>query len=86
MPVRQLEYAGMMIRAGAFEVIETKRFIASVGIASVGNSERDRKVKFFEPPSEDGFFDNADEALEAAIDFARAIIDGEIPGLTVRDL
>jgi hypothetical protein len=86
MPVRELEYGGMVIRAGAFEVIETKRFIVSVGIARVGDSRGDRKVKFFEPPSEDGFFDGADEALEAAICFARAIIDGEIPGLTVRDL
>jgi hypothetical protein len=86
MPVMELEYEGMMIRAGAFEVIETKRFIVSVGIARIGSPGGDRKVKFFEPPSEDGFFDGADEALEAAMNFARAIIDGEIPGLTVRDL
>lgn len=86
MPVTELEYAGLIIRAGAFEVIETKRFIASVGIGRADSFGGERKVKFFEPPSEDGFFDGADEALEAAIAFARAIIDGEIPGLTVRDL
>lgn len=86
MPVRELEYLGMIIRAGAFEVIETRRFIASVGIGRAGSFAGERKVKFFEPPSEDGFFDGPDEALEAAIAFACAIIDGEIPGLSVRDL
>jgi hypothetical protein len=45
-----------------------------------------RDAKFFEPPSEDGFFDDSEEALETALAFARAIIDGEVPGLTVDDL
>ena len=86
MPVRELEYAGMMIRAGAFEVVEIKRFLVSVGIAKPGGAGVERKVRFFEPPSEDGFFDGAEEGLDAAIRFARAIIDDQIPGLTVRDL
>jgi len=93
MGVKQVEYRGMTIKAGAFEVIGTGggtgRFIVSVSIVRIvreGGPVADRKAKFFEPPSEDGLFDNHDDGLEVAVAFARAIIDGEIPGLTVEDL
>lgn len=84
MALRHAEYGGMTIKVGAFEVIGTRRFVVSLSIARDG--DRFRKAKFFEPPSEDGFFDDPEEALEAALAFARAIIDGEVAGLTVDDL
>jgi hypothetical protein len=86
MALRQVEYRGMTIKAGAFEVVEMRRFIVSVSIARDGSPAALRNAKFFEPPSEDGFFDDSEEALETALAFARAIIDGEVPGLTVDDL
>jgi hypothetical protein len=86
MGVKQVEYRGMLIKAGAFEVVETGRFIVSVSIARDGAWPGQEKAKFFEPPSEDGFFDDPEEGLECAVAFARAIIDGEIPGLTVEDV
>jgi hypothetical protein len=36
--------------------------------------------------TEGGKHDDSEEALEAALAFARAIIDGEVAGLTVDDL
>jgi hypothetical protein len=86
MGLRQVEYRGMTIKAAAFEVVGTRRFIASVSIARDGIRPAVRKTKFFEPPSEDGLFDDPEEALESALAFAHAIIDGEVAGLTVDDL
>jgi hypothetical protein len=86
MALKQVEYGGMTIKVGAFEVIGTRRFVVSLSIARGGDSAGLLKAKFFEPPSEDGFFDDLEEALESALTFARAIIDGEVAGLTVDDL
>lgn len=86
MGVKKVEYRGMLIKAGAFEVVGTGRFIVSVSIARDGSLGVYGRAKFFEPPSEDGFFDDPEEGLECAVAFARAIIDGEIPGLTVEDV
>ncbi len=86
MGVTQVEYRGMTIKAGAFEVVAIGRFVVSLSIARADEPVADRKTKFFEPPSEDGFFDTPELGLEIAVAFGRAIIDGEIPGLTVDDL
>jgi hypothetical protein len=86
MALKQVEYAGMTIKVGAFEVIATRRFVVSLSISRGGDPAGFRRTKFFEPPSEDGFFDDPEEALESALAFARAIIDGEVAGLTVDDL
>jgi hypothetical protein len=85
MSVREVEYRGMTVRAAAFEVAETGCFVTSLLITRTGYS-RSGKTKLFEPPSPDGFFSDAEEALESALAFARAIIDGEIPDHTVGDL
>ena len=55
MGVKQLRYRGMTIKAGAFEVVKTGRFIVSLSIARVGMGAR-RKTKLFEPPSGDRLF------------------------------
>jgi len=87
MPLRQVRYQGLTIKAGAFEVVGTGRFVVSLSIArGDGSLAAFWKAKFFEPPSEDGLFDDPEEALESALAFGRAIIDGEVPGLTVDDL
>jgi len=86
MGIREIGYRGMLIKAGAFEVVATGRFIVSVSIARDGSLAGQQNAKFFEPPSDDGFFDDPEEGLECAVAFARAIIDGEIPGLTLDDV
>jgi hypothetical protein len=86
MAFKQAEYRAMTIKAGAFEVVGTRRFIACLSIARDGTPAAVRKTKFFDPPSENGLFDDPEEALESALAFARAIIDGEVAGLTVDDL
>jgi len=37
MPLKELQYKGMTLKAGAFEVIGTGRFLVSVGIARGNN-------------------------------------------------
>jgi hypothetical protein len=85
MPVREVEYKGMMIRAAAFEVVGTGLFVNSLLVARIG-VPRSGNTKLFEPPSPDGFFRDSEEALESALAFARAIVDGEVPDHTVEDL
>jgi len=86
MAVRQIQYRGMTIKAAAFEVMGTGRFVVTVSIARTRVRAKDRMDKVFEPPSEDGFFDDPDEGLDVAIAFGREIIDGSVPNLTVEDL
>lgn len=86
MAAAQIEYRGMTVKAAAFEVIELARFIVLVTIARTHAPSAEQKIKFFEPPSDDGFFDDEDEGLDCAVAYARAIIDGMVPGLTVDDL
>jgi len=86
MALKEAKYRGMMIKAGAFEVVGMRRFVVSLSIARDGSLAASGTAKLFEPPSEDGLFDDPEEALEAALVFARAIIDGEVAGLTVDDL
>jgi len=83
MALRQANYRGMLIKAAAFEVVELHRFIVSLIIARDGSPWT---AKLFSPPSKDGLFDDPEEALDATLAYGRAIIDGEVAGLTVQDL
>ena len=84
MALKQTNYRGMLIKAGAFEVVEAHRFVASLIIARDGSPSGNAKL--FNPPSKDGLFDDPEEALGVALAFARSIIDGQVAGLTVEDL
>jgi hypothetical protein len=86
MALRQIQYQGMTLTAGAFEVAASGRFGVTLSItrSAPGNAQRDAKL--FEPPARDALFDTAEEALEWAIEYGRAIVDGEVPGNNVRDL
>ena len=87
MALRQDEYRGMTIKAGAFEVIGTCRFVVSLSIArgAATRPASERRSSSSRLPRW-AVFDDPDEALESALAFARAIIDGEVAGLTVDDL
>lgn len=86
MAVKQTEYRGMAVKAAAFEVVGTGRFVVVGSIARPRAPSADRKERFFEPPSADGFFDDPYDGIDSAIAYAREIIDGRVPGLEVDDL
>lgn len=86
MALKQVDYKGLTIKAGAFEVIGTGRFVVSLSIARGSSRAAQSRARFFEPPSHDGFFEDPEAALDSALAFARAIIDGTISGLTVDEL
>jgi hypothetical protein len=86
MAVKQIEYRGMTVKAAAFEVMGLARFVVLVSISRMHARSTERKEKFFEPPSDDGLFDDPYEALDSAVAYARAIIDGGVPGETIEDL
>ena len=86
MPTLQVEYKGMMITAGAFEVVRRHCFIPALSIRRKRRSVRAGAVKEFDPPCPKMLFDDAQVALDCTIAYGRAIVDGEVPGLTVDDL
>jgi hypothetical protein len=85
MAAKRMEYKGMLIKAAAFEVVGTGRFIATLLIRRSGPAHR-RNAKLFDLPSSKTLFEDREEALDCTVAYARAIIDGEIPGQTVWDL
>jgi hypothetical protein len=80
MALRQIEYGDVTLTAAAFEVADTGRFLVALSIASVSGGCDRRYSQFLDPLSEDGLFDSVDEALESAILFGRAIVDGDVLG------
>jgi hypothetical protein len=86
MAVKQIQYRGMMVKAAAFEVMGLGRFIVLVSVSRTHARSADRKEKFFEPPSDDGFFDDQYQGLDSAVAYARAVIDGSVPDVTIEDL
>lgn len=86
MALKQAEYSGMCITAAAFELVDTEHFIALVSVARASKDCSDRNAKLFELPPDDARFDTAEEALDAAVAFGIALIDGDIAGESVDDL
>ena len=86
MPIKRVEYKGMTLNAGAFEVAEVDRFISTLCIEKKSGPARAGRAMLFSPPCPDALFANAELALASAIAFGQAVIDGEIPGLTINDV
>ena len=85
MPIKRVEYKGMMISAGAFEVVELSRFVSTLSIAKNSGREAADYAKVFSPPWPAELFADAGAALASAIAFGHLVIDGKIPGLTMDD-
>lgn len=87
-PLRQIEYKGMTLKAAAFEVVGLGGFVPSLSIerAGVRADGRSGRACLFDPPCPNGFFETDEEALDETLAYGMAIIDGEIRGLTVDDL
>jgi len=84
-PVKYLEYKGMTIKAGAFEFNAEGRYVSILSIARRGAGGEQGSAKLFDPPCPDDLFGDADEALDAAIEHGRAIVDGEVPDVHMED-
>lgn len=78
MALRQIEYGGMVITAGAFEVVGTGRFFAVLSIARPVRRGTQHNSKLFHPA--EGLFNDTEGALDAAVEFGRAIVDGTALG------
>lgn len=83
MPIKRVEYKGMTINAGAFEVAELSRFISTLWIEKKQGRKPADFAKLFSPPWPADLFDDAETALDSAIAFGQSVIDGEIPGVTI---
>lgn len=88
MPLRQIEYKGMTLKAAAFEVVGLGGFVPSLSIERAGRRAGGGagSACLFDPPCPNGFFETGEEALDESLAFGMAIIDGEICGLTIDDL
>ena len=80
MPIKCVKYKGMVIRAGAFEVLGTGRFVPVLSIGTDDASGGYASARSFNPPCPDDLFEDSEDALECAIEFGRAIIDKQVPG------
>lgn len=86
MPVRQEDYHGLIIRAGAFEVGQEGRFLPTLSIERAAANESPSATALIDPPCPHELFETADEALEQAMDFGRAVIDGRVPSIDAASL
>lgn len=86
MPVRQEDYHGLIIRAGAFEVGDEGRFLPTLSIERAAANDCPSATALLDPPCPNELFETADEALDQAMDFGRAVIDGKIKAIDADSL
>ena len=88
MTVKIACYKGFELRAGAFKVPALNRFLSSLLIVRIAGSKAEENSKLFTPrcEQEDGLFSTEAEAIEAAIQYGEAVVDGGAPGQTLEDL
>ena len=86
MAVTVTDYKNFTLSAGAFQVPMAEGFLCWVHIVRSGADELIGKL--FTPRSEWGnaLFPTEGEAVEAALAFGRKLVDGEVAGLTFKDL
>ncbi len=88
MAVNVTDYKNFTLSAGAFQVPLLDGFLCWVHIARNGPSADELMGKLFTPRSEWGnpLFTSEQEAIEAGLAFGRKLVDGELAGLTLKDL
>ncbi|HTP94891.1 MAG TPA: hypothetical protein VMK05_03515 [Burkholderiales bacterium] len=85
MPIRRVEYKDMVLRAAAFEVAGSGRYLPILTIGRLDPSDGRSSARIFDPPCPSELFADAGEAIDAAIEFGRAIVDGNVPGLRAQE-
>lgn len=86
MPIRQEDYHGLIIRAGAFEVGHDGRFLPTLCIERAAARQCPSATALLDPPCPKELFETADEALDQAMDFGRAVIDGKVSAIDAQSL
>jgi hypothetical protein len=86
MPVRQEDYHGLIIRAGAFQVGHDGRFLPTLCIERAAANEFPTATALLDPPCPHELFETADEALDQAMSFGRAVIDGKVSAIDAASL
>ncbi len=88
MAVTVTNYKDFQLSAGAFQVPSVEGFLSWIHIVRSGASMDERNGRLFTPRSDWGnaLFGTEEEAVDAAIVFGKKLIDGELAGLTLKDL
>ena len=71
MPVREVEYNGLTVKAAAFEVVGTGSFIVSLAIVVNAGDGKQERMRLIELPTTDEWFCDVEEALEFASTMAK---------------
>ena len=71
MPLMCAQYRGYSIQAGAFELVGTGRFIASLLVCKVGSTDR----KLIDLPVTHCLYDCAEEALSSTVEHGKGLAD-----------
>ncbi len=88
MPSSIINYRGFELSAGAFQVPTAKGFLCWVHIVRISRLMDERNGKLFTPRSDWGndLFGTEQDAIDAAMVFGKKLVDGEVAGLTFKDL
>ncbi len=88
MAVTVTAYKNFVLSAGAFQVPLMDGFLCWVHVVRDGPRADELLGKLFTPRSEWGnpLFDTEQEAIEAGLAFGRKLVDGELAGLTFKDV
>ena len=81
-------YKDFQLSAGAFEVPMLNGFLCWIHIVRIDRSLEEGNGKLFTPRSDWGndLFSTEQEAIDAAVVFGKKLVDGELAGLTLKDL
>lgn len=85
MPVTVV-YKGFQIRAGSVDLHNDARFKPTLVIAKHHEGLSYSNDRVFSPPYPRDHYDSDEDATAVALSVGKAIVDGSLPGLTVKDL
>ena len=79
-------YKGFQIRAGCVDPRKNRHFKPTLVIAKHHEGLSYSNDRVFSPPYPRDHYDTEEEATTVALSVGKAIVDGDLPGLTVKDL
>ena len=80
MPARVSEYMGFDISAGAVQLTDAERYVSTLTITRSDGDQAAGKT------FSSGYFNSAKDAINSATNFARAVIDGRVARVTVKNM
>lgn len=76
-------HKGMVIHAAAFEVAAAGRFMPMLRLHRHTDGTPPEDSWLLDVPCPEDLFSDAEDAIQAALDFAHAVIEGKVPGLRI---